>query len=60
MTDLSSDQRADKIVRSLKENSAAFIKQQRARETARIRMILWNCFLFASGAAVGALLTLAL
>ena len=60
MTDITRNERADRIVRSLKENSAFFVNQARAQRTARIRSIAWSGLLFASGAVVGALLVLAL
>jgi hypothetical protein len=60
MTTFTADEMHDRILRSLQENSAYFANQERARRTARLRSILWSCLLFVSGAAVGALLVLAL
>jgi len=60
MTDLTSDEMAERIIRSLKENSADFVRRHRARRTARLRKILLFCLVFAAGVATGAFLVTAL
>jgi hypothetical protein len=60
MTDLTADEMYDRILRSLKENSAEFVRQERAEKTARLRKALVFCLVFAAGVAVGALLVTAL
>ena len=56
MTDLTADQMFDRILRSLKENSAEFVRKERARRMARVRQILLFSCVFATGVATGALL----
>jgi len=56
MSDLAADQLFERILRSLKENSAEFAREKRARRHARIRQIVYVCVLFAGGILVGALL----
>ena len=60
MTTFTADEMHDRILQSLQENSAFFVRQEHARRTARIRSIAWSCLLFASGVAAGALFVLAL
>jgi len=60
MTDVAADQLFERILRSLKENSAEFARRERARRHARIRRIIFVCLVFASGVAAGALLMTAL
>ena len=60
MTDLTADQRFDRILRSLKENSAEFVRKERDQRIARVRKILLFCCVFAAGVAAGALLVTAL
>ncbi len=60
MTDRAADEISERIIRSLKENSAEFVRERRARQNARIRRILVMCLIFATGIAVGALITSAL
>jgi hypothetical protein len=55
VTNLAADQKFDRILRSLKENSAEFESRRRAEQGARVRRVLAFCFVFAAGAAVGAL-----
>jgi uncharacterized membrane protein YoaK (UPF0700 family) len=56
MTDLTTDEMAERIIRSLKENSAELAKQQQAERNARVRQIVVVCLIFVTGVAVGALL----
>ena len=56
MSDVAADQLFERILRSLKENSAQFVREKHARRNARIRLIAYACAIFASGVAVGALL----
>jgi hypothetical protein len=60
MTDLASREWADKIVRSLKENSADFKRQGQAERNAKISRALAVCLIFAAGLGVGVLLKAAL
>ena len=55
MTDLTGDERAEKIIRSLKENSAELAGEQRAARNARIRQIVVMCLIFVTGLVAGAL-----
>jgi hypothetical protein len=57
MTDLTSDQKFDRILHSLKENSAEFARKRHAQRNARIRQALVIGLVFAVGIAVGALMT---
>jgi hypothetical protein len=57
MTGLTSDELFERILRSLKENSAEFARKERARRMAPIRRIVFGCLIFASGVIVGALMT---
>ena len=50
------DEMAEAIVRSLKENSAEFVRKERDKRVARVRKILLFCSVFAAGVAAGALL----
>jgi hypothetical protein len=54
------DNFADKIVRSLKENSAELAKEQRSQKFARTRQLGLMCVIFVAGLAAGALLITAL
>jgi len=56
MSDVAADQLFERILRSLKENSAEFVREKRARRNARIRQIVYASATFASGVAIGALL----
>ena len=56
MTDLTADERAERIIRSLKENSAELARELRAERTARIRQVLVMGLVFVTGVAAGALL----
>ena len=49
MTSLTTDEMANRIVRSLKENSAALAREQRASAGAKIRQIGFVCLVFATG-----------
>jgi hypothetical protein len=60
MTDLPSHEMAERIVRSLKQNSADFVRQRRAQRNARVYRILVVCLIFAAGLGVGVLLKAAL
>jgi hypothetical protein len=60
VTDLTADQMFDRILRSLKENSAEFVRKERDQRMARVRKILLFCCVFAAGVAAGALLVTAL
>jgi hypothetical protein len=57
MSDVAADQLFERILRSLRENSAEFARNKRAQRSARIRQIVYVCVIFASGIALGALLT---
>ena len=57
MSDVAADQLFERILRSLKENSAEFARKKHAQRSARIRQIVYVCVIFASGIALGALLT---
>lgn len=56
MTDLTSHEMAERIIRSLKENSADFERQRRAQRNAGLRRVLVITLVFAVGLTVGALL----
>ena len=56
MSDMAADQLFDRILRSLKENSAEFVREKRARRNAQIRQIVYVCIVFAAGIGLGALL----
>jgi hypothetical protein len=56
MTDVAADQLFERILRSLKENSAEFVREKHAQRTARMRQIVFACAVFASGLALGAML----
>jgi hypothetical protein len=60
VTELTADQIFDRILRSLKENSAEFVRKERDQRMARVRKILFFCCIFAAGVAAGALLVTAL
>ena len=60
MTDMTADEMYDRILRSLKENSAELAREERARRYAPVRRALVICLIFAAGVAVGALLVTAL
>jgi hypothetical protein len=60
MTGLAADERAERIIRSLKENSAEFVQRDRAQRMAPVRIFIQNCLVFAAGVAVGALIVTAL
>jgi transcriptional regulator of NAD metabolism len=53
MTSFSANERAERIIRSLKENSAAFVRKRRAQQFARIRNIILVCFVAALGFIAG-------
>jgi hypothetical protein len=55
MTDLSSDELAERIIRSLKANSAEFARKERAQRLAPIRRVLVLGLVFAGGFAAGVL-----
>ncbi len=56
MSELTADEVYDRIVRSLKENSAELAREQRAEQNARVRHIAIVCGIFVAGVAAGALL----
>jgi len=56
MSELTADEMYDRIVRSLKANSAELAREQRAERNARVRYIAIVCGIFVAGAAAGALL----
>jgi hypothetical protein len=60
MTDLTSRELSDRIIESLKENSADFKRQRHAQRNAKLYRILIVCLVFAAGLAVGVLLKTAL
>ena len=60
MTSLTTDEMADRIVRSLRENSAALNRERRFAVETKIRKIGFVCLVFATGIAVGLALVLAL
>jgi hypothetical protein len=57
MSDVAADQLFERILRSLKENSAEFVREKRARRNARIRQIVYVAVVFAAGIALGVVLT---
>jgi hypothetical protein len=56
MSDPTADKMFDRILRSLKENSAEFARKERAEQTARIRQVVYAGLVFAGGVVAGALL----
>jgi hypothetical protein len=60
MTNLASHEWAERIIQSLKDNSADFKKQRRAQRNAKVRRILVVSLIFAAGLGVGVLLKAAL
>jgi len=56
MTDLTSNEVAERIVRSLKQNSADFTTQHLAQRRANRRRALVICLVFAVGVAAGLIL----
>jgi hypothetical protein len=60
MTDLTSRELADRIIQSLKDNSADFVRQKRAKRNAKVYRALLICLIFAVGLGVGVLLKSAL
>ena len=60
MTDLTADEMFNRLVRSLKENSAELARERRAEQSARVRQIAVVCIIFVTGVAAGALLMTAL
>ena len=56
MSDVAADLLFERILRSLKENSAEFAREKHARRNARIRQIVYIGVVFASGLVIGALL----
>jgi hypothetical protein len=57
MSDVAADQLFERILRSLKENSAEFVREKRARRNTRIRQIVYVAVVFAAGIALGVVLT---
>lgn len=55
MTDLTSDPKFERILRSLKENGAEFERKRHAERNGRIRRAFVICLVFAIGVAAGAL-----
>jgi hypothetical protein len=53
MTSLTNHDMADRIVRSLKDNSAELAKERHSLATAKIRQIGFVCLVFATGIAAG-------
>jgi hypothetical protein len=60
MSNLSANEKFDRILRSLNENNAELAREQRGERTARIRQITIMCIIFITGIAAGALLVTAL
>ncbi|MEJ0074003.1 MAG: hypothetical protein WDO17_00910 [Alphaproteobacteria bacterium] len=60
MTSLTTDEMADRIVRSLKSNSVELAREQRSAANAKMRQIGLVCLVFATGLAAGVALVLAL
>jgi hypothetical protein len=60
MTDPTSDEWADRIIQSLKDNSADFVSERRAQRYAKVYRILVVCLIFAAGVGVGVFLKAAL
>ncbi len=56
MTDLTSPEVAERIIRSLKENSADFERQRRAQRNSSARRVVLIFLVFAVGLAAGILL----
>jgi hypothetical protein len=60
MTTLAADERAERIIRGLKENSAEFVRRDRAERMAPVWSAIRTCLIFAAGAATGALIATAI
>ncbi len=60
MAAMMADEIADRIVRSLKDNSAELAREQRSKQAAHARRLALMCLIFAAGIAAGALLVTAL
>ena len=60
LASLSNDEMADRIVRSLKENSAELAAEQRSQGNARVLRYGLICLVFVAGIAAGALIATAL
>jgi hypothetical protein len=56
MTDLTADDTVDRVVRSLRENSASFERERRAARTAKFREIVLQGLVFAAGLVAGLLI----
>jgi hypothetical protein len=56
MSDVAADKLFERILRSLKENSADFVREKRARRNVRIRQTVYVGVVFVAGIALGALL----
>jgi uncharacterized membrane protein YoaK (UPF0700 family) len=56
VTGLTTDEMAEKIIRSLKKNSAELANERRAKRTARVRQFVVMGFIFVVGVIAGALL----
>jgi hypothetical protein len=56
MTNLASHELAERIIQSLKDNSADFKREERAKRHAKVRRILVVCLIFAAGLGVVVLL----
>jgi hypothetical protein len=56
MTALTTDEVAERIVRSLNENNAELARELRAERAGRVRQILMMASIFVAGVAAGALL----
>jgi hypothetical protein len=58
MTDLSADERAERIIRSLRTNSAEFVRQERLARSAHVQSLFRQALYVAAGVALGVLLAL--
>jgi hypothetical protein len=56
MTDLSADERAERIIRSLRANSAEFVRQERLARSAQVQSLCRHALYVAAGVALGVLL----
>jgi len=56
MMDLSADERAERIISSLKANSAKFVRHERLTRLARVQSLLRSALYVAAGVALGVLL----
>jgi hypothetical protein len=56
MTNFSADERAERIISSLKANSAEFVRQERLTRLAHVQSLFRSALYVAAGVALGVLL----